>query len=92
MSKNGAVDKKKLKRLRKSWLANHPDLRAAHAAVEQSQKLVHEPKWVADPTAYCASADKAQERVREEKKKAKEVADRLKSQFNQAMGLAAAEA
>jgi hypothetical protein len=88
MAKNGGVDKKKLKRLRKGWIENHPDLRAANGAVEQAQKLVKEPKWVSDPAAYCASSDDAAQRVREAKQSARQVADRLKGQFNQALGLA----
>jgi hypothetical protein len=86
-SKANDSDRKAKKKLRRSWIENHPDVRAANNAIVDAQKQIHEPKWIADPAAYCASVGDAAGRVKQAKAKLKETVDRLKGEFDRATGL-----
>ena len=84
MAKSKGADKS-VKKLRRSWVDEHPEVRAASAAIEEAEKQAHAPKWVADPAAYCASAKDAAGRIKEAKTRLKEVIDRVKGEFDRAL-------
>ena len=86
-SKAANGDRKGKKKLRRTWIDEHPDVRAAQAAIDQAERDARQPKWVADPNAYCNSARDAGVRVGEVKAKLKEVVARLKGEFDKAVGL-----
>jgi hypothetical protein len=89
MSKNKteATDRKSKKRLRKTWLDGHPEVRAASEAVERAVKLADAPKWIADPSGFCTSARDAVAGVQVAKEQLHVVVDRLRGEFNRAVGL-----
>ena len=85
-SKGSNGDRKAQKRLRRTWVDEHPDVRAANAAIEAAERDARQPKWIGDPKAYCESAKNAGTRVTEAKAKLKETVERLKGEFDKALG------
>jgi hypothetical protein len=86
-TKNDDSERKTKKKLRKSWLDGHPEVRAAVEAVERAQKLAEQPKWIADPYGYCSSARDAVTGVPVAKEQRGVVVDRLRGEFDRAVGL-----
>lgn len=84
MAKSKSTDKS-IKKLRRSWVDEHPEVRAAIVAIEEAQKQAHQPKWVADAAAYCASARDAAGRVKDAKARLKDVVERVKAAFDRAV-------
>ena len=84
MAKSKGADKS-VKKLRRTWVDEHPEVRAANAAIEEAEKQAQAPKWIADPAAYCASAKDAAGRAKEAKARLKDVIDRVKAEFDKAL-------
>jgi hypothetical protein len=80
-------DRKSKKKLRRTWIEHHPEVRAANEGIERAQKLVEQPKWIADPMLYCKSARDAMAGVERAQEHLDLLVEKLRNEFDQAVGL-----